>query len=80
MKKHTIQVTKAMKDAILVAVDTQLERAKDQSLTYKAEESFDEWVRVNKGELETLKEAHLLCSELGFNYRWVVADEQDSAE
>ena len=80
MKKHTIQVTKAMKDAILIAVDAQLERATSASFTYKAEESFDEWVRVNKEELEMLKEAALLRSELGFNYRWVVADEQDSAE
>lgn len=80
MKKHTIQVTKAMKDAILTAVDAQLQKASAQSLTYKAEESFDEWVRVNKEELEALKEAHLLHSELGYNYRWVVAEEQDSAE
>ena len=69
-----------MKDAILIALDAQFEKATSQSFTYKAEESFEEWVRVNKDELLALKEAHLLRSELGYNYRWVIAEEQDSAE
>ncbi len=79
---YTIKVTSSVKDAILKAVESEHERAHEAAslITFKADDSFEEWTRVNEPELTRLKNATLLATEIGYNFKWKLVEEEDSAE
>lgn len=80
MKKYTIEVSESVKDAVIEAVLSAYERAQRVAITYNDEAAYEEWLRVNEPELTHLKESTLLRYELGFDHRWEVVEEEDSAE
>jgi hypothetical protein len=80
MKKYTIEVSESVKDAVIAAVLSAYERAQKVAITYKDDDSLEEWSRVNEPELVHLKESTLLRHELGFDHRWKLVEEEDSAE
>ena len=80
MKKYTIEVSESVKDAVIAAVLSAYERAQKVAITYKDDDSLEEWSRVNEPELVHLKESTLLRFELGFDHSWKLVEEEDSAE
>ena len=79
---YTITVSESVKDAITEAINNEHERAHTaaQLITFKAEDSYEEWTRVNEPELTRLKNATLLATEIGYSFKWKLVEEQDSAE
>lgn len=81
--EYTITVpSKSAKDSILKAIKDQHERAVSgaNTLSFRAEDSYEEWTRVNEHELTRLKDATLIATEIGYDFQWKIVGDEDLDE
>ena len=81
MSKYTIVVNESEKDAIVEAVNALYDLTKDHIISYRSDDSMEDWIKSNQSELENLKRVTLLRTRVGFSFDWKkVQEEEDSAE